>query len=247
MAPKSVIVAGATSALGREVAMGLSKKGWSLVLLGRDLKNLNNLKSSLPGPSSVRIIDVETDIENVANSIKEIVQTTDSVFGLVSFFGFIRPAPMMQVSSSDWLRSIKINLLSNVEMLKGFAQGPILAEDFRHVIFMSSAASFRGDLGLAPYAASKAALESLVRSSGRELAGKRITVNAVRLGLIAEGMGGEIRKKVGTTAFESLAARYPLGIGALDSALPAIEFLLNQKPVWTTGAVLSVDGGYSST
>jgi NAD(P)-dependent dehydrogenase (short-subunit alcohol dehydrogenase family) len=242
-----VVLAGASSALGNRVAQSLSQQGWGLKLLGRDIAKLNALKETLPGPASVHTIDVEKRLEVVAGTVAEIVEQDEFVTGLVSLLGYLKPAPMELLSLGDWSKSLQVNFLSNVELLRGFSSSRVTADNVRHAILVSSVASVRGDFGLAPYAASKAALESLVRSSGRELATHRITVNAISFGLASQGMGLAIKRRVGSSAFDSLANRYPLGIGGGAELQSAIDFLLNQKPAWTTGTVLTVDGGYSLT
>lgn len=242
-----VIIAGASSYLGSLTTKALSEKGYNLVLLGRDQHKLENLQSQLLGPSSIYGMNADSNPEQISSSIKQIAELEGDLDGFISFLGYLKPAPLSNTSIEAWQKSLNINLFANIELLRGFSETTYSGKATRSVILMSSVASTRGELGLASYAASKAALESVVKSAAVELSRKKIAVNAIRLGLLQVGMGEDIRKRIGSEAFYSLEKRYPLGIGTGAELLAAVDFLLTQDPAWVTGSILTVDGGYSIT
>jgi NAD(P)-dependent dehydrogenase (short-subunit alcohol dehydrogenase family) len=244
---KRIVIAGATGHLGSQIAGFVSGQHENVVLLGRDLDDLRRLGEQLSGPHTTHVIDADAGLAELAPLIRGIAESEGEIDGLISFLGVLNPAPMVNTSTQGWVSSMNVNFLSNVELLRGFSESRFSGETTRRVVMMSSVAAIRGNLGLAPYAAGKAALESFVKSASVELARKRIVVNALRLGLLDFGMGSDIKNKIGSGAFESLANRYPLGVGVGLEVQDAIKFLLNQEPAWMTGAVLTIDGGYSAT
>jgi 3-oxoacyl-[acyl-carrier protein] reductase len=243
----TVVVAGATSTLGLALCLHLSSQGFSLVLIGKNEAKLLQLRDELPKPATIHVIDVDTQLADVAALVEGVMNSDPNVSGLISMLGHIKPTPMSGASLDLWMKSMRINFQANVELIRGFSRQLSPTKQVKSVVMMSSVAASRGDLGLAPYAASKAALESLVRSASVELASKQIRVNAISLGLLDVGMGQSIERMIGNYAFKGLEQRYPLGLGGVDSFLGAIDFLIGEGGRWTTGSVLQVDGGYSAT
>ena len=217
------------------------------MLIGKNEGKLLQLKDELPKPATIHVIDVDTQLGDVAALVEGIMKSDTNVFGLISMLGLIKPTPMSGASLDLWMKSMRINFQANVELIRGFSKQLSTTKQHKSVVLMSSVAASRGDLGLAPYAASKAALESLVRSASVELASKQIRINAISLGLLDVGMGQSIERMIGKDAFKDLGLRYPLGVGGVDSFLGAIDFLIGEGAKWTTGSVLQVDGGYSAT
>jgi NAD(P)-dependent dehydrogenase (short-subunit alcohol dehydrogenase family) len=244
---RRVLLAGATSDLGIELAQGLSRKGYELILLGRDEEKLKRLGFLLEGPSKHHKIDISGSPERLADFITEVSDNANGVYAMVSLLGHIKPEPLRTAKLGSWIESMNVNLFANVELIRGFAKSVDSTGGTRRIIMLSSVASTRGDVGLAPYAASKAALESLVRSAALELAPKKISVNTIRLGLLGLGMGEDIHSKIGTSSFSVLAKRYPLGIGVGSELLGAVLFMLEEDSLWMTGSVINLDGGYSIT
>jgi len=244
---RKVLIAGATGALGSKVARKLSADGYELLLLGRDVLKLSSLQKQLPNQSTFEVFDANDMASDLGSKVQAFSAAKGDLYGLVSFLGTMTPKSLTDTSFAEWQESLTVNLLANVALLRGFSTCLFSGEITRRVAFISSVAATRGDLGLAAYAASKAALESLVRSAAVELSRKNIAVNAVRLGLVSEGMGCDIRSKIGSSAFSALGKRYPLGLGSGDEVSSAIQFLLSQENAWMTGSTLSVDGGYAAT
>ncbi len=244
---KRVLLAGATSDLGLDLAQGLSRGGYELVLLGRNEEKLKRLGSLLEGPSTLHKIEIPESLDGLAELVSDLSDSTDGLHAMVSLLGHIKPEPLRTATLRSWLESINVNLLANVELIRGFSRSVHPIGETRRIIMLSSVASTRGDVGLAPYAASKAALESLVRSAALELAAKNICVNTIRLGLVGLGMGQDIHSKIGTSAFSVLAKRYPLGVGVGSELLGAVLYMLEHDSRWMTGSVLTLDGGYSIT
>ena len=244
---QNIVIAGATGDLGSLATRGLAREGRRLILLGRNLNKLSNLSTQLPGDSSFYQFDAQDSSDSLSRVFHSIAEEEGELHGMVSLLGYLNPAPILTTKSTDWIKSININLISNFELLKAFASSTHTGLETRQVVFLSSVAATRGDLGLSTYAASKAALESLVRSGAVEFARKNIAVNAIRLGLLDFGMGERIRERIGSKPFDALKVRYPQGLGKGPELVSVLNYLFNQENHWTTGSILTVDGGYSAT
>jgi NAD(P)-dependent dehydrogenase (short-subunit alcohol dehydrogenase family) len=89
-------------------------------------------------------------------------------------------------------------------------------------------------------------VSSLGRSLSLELAPERIRVNSVAAGIVETALTEELRRKVGQTAWQSIEAEHPMGIGSADDVANAVLFLLSDASRWVTGTTLVVDGGYTA-
>ena len=130
-----------------------------------------------------------------------------------------------------------------VELLAAADKGSI--KEHGSIVVMSSVAAVCGTPGLSLYAASKGACESLVRSAAIELAPKRIRVNAIRAGGFKSPMHDRISKTIGTSGVSDYEAKHPLGFGDLQEIASMACFLLLES-AWTTGAIFTLDGGFSA-
>ncbi len=189
------IVTGATSSIGLEVCRELSKQGFTLGLVGRDETALDQLKNELGGDVHLRIFDADKELANLGSIISELCEALGDVRAVISSHGVIPLSSLRDISYQDWESVFRVNLFSNIEILKAFRKSVPRSDSTRKGIFISSVATERGTAGLASYSASKSALKSLVRSAAIEFASERILVNSIQLGLLDAGMGSRIRDR----------------------------------------------------
>jgi len=171
---KNIVVAGATGALGSLVCRALSNNHRKLILLGRNYEKLKEVAGQVKGQSAAYRIDAHESIQDLCRVFNEISNSEGDLHGLVSLLGSAKPMPISGSNYSDWLKSMNVNFFSNVELLRGFSEASFSSNAERKVVFLSSVAATRGDLGLSSYSASKAALESLVRGAALEFSRKKL-------------------------------------------------------------------------
>lgn len=245
MERKTIVVVGASGAIGSQICKALDDKDFNLVLVGRTASKLKHLEEGLsPGRHRLEVLDLTKNIDEVASRVSTIVGGSLNVTSLVYAAGSIQISPFMQTSSKVWLESMETNLFGAVECIKGFLQGCSAEVSNKSIVLISSVASQSGQLGLGAYASSKAALESMAKSAARELARKEIRINTVQFGLIENGLGLKIQSRIGTKGFSELMSEYPLGQAESSDAANAAIFLMSEKARWITGASLAVDGGF---
>jgi NAD(P)-dependent dehydrogenase (short-subunit alcohol dehydrogenase family) len=239
-----VILTGATSSIGLSIARKLSEMNFTIGLLGRDTERLEELQQEISGVVAIRKLDMKNDLRDINRVVSALCEELGEVDAVISTHGKLAMSPLRDATLDQWEASMRVNLYSNVEILRAFRKYTIRSKTIGKVVFISSVATSRGSSGLSPYSASKAAMESLVRSAALEFARDKILVNSIQLGLLDSGMGSKIRDLVGKEAFSKISDFYPLGLGVPADAWGAVRFLLSDESNWVTGTNIVVDGGY---
>lgn len=201
MKDRVVVITGATGDLGRIVARRFAEDGARLALLARDEENCIGLAASLPGGMQrhrgvpVDLADAESAVA-VADSIRERLGPASVLLHLVG--GYFGGTPFVETTDDDWRGQIELNLLSTIHAVRAFLPDVSAAEHGR-VVAISTPVAGTPTPGHAAYAATKAAVEALIMSVGRDLAGTTATANI----LLVRAIGDE---KPNQTRPEELAA-----------------------------------------
>jgi NAD(P)-dependent dehydrogenase (short-subunit alcohol dehydrogenase family) len=234
---KGVIVTGALGGIGLAIARRFAAEGAKLMLV--DLKPDDGLVAaslSELGAADVRTRACDIGDENaVASVTQEVLDRFNSLDVVVNVAGMMIYKPLAETSGSDWRRLLDVNLLG-----AAFFIGAAL----RHmteggaIVNVASIHARQTSPLVAPYAAAKAALESLTRSAAIEGAARKIRANAVLPGAIDTPMLWS-SPNIASGA-EVLA---PGDVGAPDEIATAALYLASQDASFVTGASLVVDGG----
>lgn len=239
---KTVIVTGASRGIGASVAQAISRQGGNVIAVARTKDTLEAVAASLPGPVAC-VVGSVTDTDTAARAIDAAEELGGRLWGLVNNAGinpYYRPAT--ETPLVEWDEVIQTNLLGAAIFAR--AVGRLLAEaGGGRIVNLGSIAGLTGLPNIAPYNASKAAIDALTRTMAVELGPKGVLVNSVAPGTIStelvEGM-----LTANPALAEKLVAKSPLGrIGVPDEAAEPIVFLLTDAASFITGHVLVVDGG----
>ena len=150
----------------------------------------------------------------------------------------VPPSPMAQFKTDDFRRLVEVNIVGAFNILREAAQR---VEDGGAVVALTTSLVRHAVGGIGPYSASKAAVECMVRSMSKELAGRKVRVNAVAPGpvdtdLFNAGKTDEAKQRS--------AAMSPLNrIGTPNEIAEVIGFLVSDKASWMTGQVVQPNGG----
>lgn len=239
---RTVIVTGASRGIGAEVAMAVSGRGGSVVLVARSGDALAELAAALPGPTAAVSGDV-ADTEVVAEAVAA-AERLGGLWGLVNNAG-INPYyhPVTETPLSEWDEVLRVNLLGAAAFAR--AVGRHLTEQGTggRIVNVSSIAGLTGLANIGPYNASKAALDALTRTLALELGPAGILCNSIAPGTIATEMV-EGLMAANPVLKERLVSKAPLGrIGTVAEAALPIVFLLSDAASFLTGQTIVVDGG----
>ncbi|HVZ81787.1 MAG TPA: 3-oxoacyl-ACP reductase FabG [bacterium] len=238
---KVAVVTGGNRGLGKAIALRLAQEGASVALCGTNETTIQAAVSEIQalGREALGIkVDVSkgSDVEAFAKAILDKFGKVDI---LVNNAGITRDNLLLRMSEQEWDDVLDTNLKSTFLMTKVFVKPMMKARQGR-IINITSIVGVRGNGGQANYAASKAGIIGLTKTTAREFASRSITCNAVAPGFIQTDMTQALGDKVK----EELTQQIPLGfLGETSDIASAVTFLASEGARYITGQVLCVDGG----
>jgi len=241
-----VVVSGASSGLGRAIAVELASQGARLVLIGRDSGRLAETERSLRGEGHRTVILDLTQHEAIAGAIDGVRQLTGPIYGLCHAAGVVATRPLQANKVSVVQAQLDVNLLAGLELARAVCRRDVMSEGEGSVLFISSVYGHVGMPGQIGYCASKGAVAAATRAMAIELARRRVRVNCVSPGLVLTDMTEKAFELLSPDQVEKLKAAYPLGPGRPEDVARAAAFLLAPGTPWITGVDLPVDGGFTA-
>ena len=242
---RTILVTGASSGIGRETAVLLSQLGACLILVGRNLEQLEKTLTLLEGTShQVQVFDLSAT-DDIPRWIKEITLKGGPLHGLVHSAGMQVTGPLRIMASANLNELMRVNVTAALFLAKGFRQKGVSAAG-GSIVYLSSVMGIVGQAGQAAYSASKGALVSLTKSLALELSRENIRVNCVAPAVVNTEMSEKLFQLLTPEQVTHISAMHPLGLGAPRDVANAIAFLLADTGRWITGTTMVVDGGYTS-
>jgi 7-alpha-hydroxysteroid dehydrogenase len=239
------VVTGAGTGIGRAIAHGLADAGAAVVLAARREAMLHEVAGEITAGGG-RALVVPTDVTD-EERVERLVERVVEEFGVIDIWVYNaggmqgeQPVLLRKHTSETFARIVELNL-SSVWMCTAKAERAL--SDGGRVINVSSIAGMRNGAPFnGPYAASKAAINSLTQTFALEYSRRRIRVNAIAPGPTETN---DLRETVGKhRSMEELARSVPLGrLGRDEDFGAAVVYLASAASDWVTGAVLVVAGG----
>lgn len=238
---QTAIVTGASQGLGRAVAEALGAAGAQVACVARNAANLADVVTNIQGNGGkaeafscdvTRREDVEKVVDHVADNWKKLDI-------LVNNAGITRDGLLPRMTDDAWDDVINTNL-RGAFLFSRAASRYMMSARYGRIINMSSVSGIIGNAGQTNYSASKAGLIGMTRSLSKELAGRKVTVNAIAPGFIES----EMTKALGDAMLSEVQKRIPakrLGVPADVAA--GVLFLSSAAASYITGQCLVIDGG----
>ena len=235
---KTAVVTGAAKGIGKAIALAFAKEGCNIVL---------NYHSSLDDETvqeieacGVTCMPVQGDVSDfafAADMMKKVKKELGSVDILVNNAGITKDMLLMRMTEEQFDSVIQTNLKGTFNMIR-HASSIMLKQRSGAIINMSSVVGVMGNVGQANYAASKAGIIGLTKSTAKELAARGVTCNAIAPGFVETDMTAALSEDLQKQMLETIPlTRY----GQVDDIAQAAVFLA--KNTYITGQVLHVDGG----
>ena len=245
LSDRTILVTGASSGLGRETSILLSRLGAKVVLVGRNMDQLQGTVAKLEGARCrVQTFDLN-QLGEINDWLKRVGTEEGGLSGLVHCAGVQMTRPLRVTTLDNIDQVLRVNFLAATQLAKSFRQRGVCKKP-ASIVFVSSIMGQIGLPALSIYSASKGALDGFCRSLALEYAAEEIRVNCVSPGHVRTEMTESVEKQMPAEHYETLRAAHPLGFGEPIDVANSIAFLLADTGRWITGTTLVVDGGYTA-
>ena len=244
-ADKVAIVTGSAQGIGREVALGLSREGASVVVADVNLPAAEDCAEAIlsaGGSAFAHQMDVSDPVQ-VDGMVAAAVARFQRIDILVNNAGIGHAKPVLETTLEEWNRVLAVNLTGQFLCAQAVAR-VMLRQGRGRIVNVASISGERGGVGRAAYGAAKAGLILLTKVMAVELADKGIAINAISPGPTETEQVRQVHDAATRAAYYRLLPmkRY----AAPREIAEAVLFLASEEASFVCGHVLNVDGGFGA-
>jgi 3-oxoacyl-[acyl-carrier protein] reductase len=237
---ETVLITGASSGIGRAIAVRLARDGFVVVVhySSNRIGGEQTLVEIEAGGGTGRLLAFDvTDAESTRTAIEDDISENGAYYGVVCNAGIARDGAFPMLSQDDWKQVIDVNLNGLYNVLNPIVMTLIRRRKPGRIVTISSVAGMIGNRGQVNYSASKAGIIGATKALAVELAKRQITVNCVAPGLIESAMTENL-------ATEKILEFIPANrIGKPEEVAALVSFLCSHDAAYITRQVVSINGG----
>jgi 3-oxoacyl-[acyl-carrier protein] reductase len=235
------VVTGASRGIGAAIARALGQQNRHVVLMARSADRLEQVRGEIEsagGGAEVVPCDI-ADQGKLAEALEAVAEQHKRLDILVNNAGITRDNLLLRMTDDEFDEVVQMNLRS-VFVATRTVLRPMMRGKWGRLVNISSVAGLVGNAGQSNYAAAKAGLVGFTRSVAKEMAAKNITANVVAPGFIETDMTDVLPQNVKDMALQAIPIKR---FGQPAEIAAAVAYLCSEEAGFTTGQVLTVDGG----
>jgi NAD(P)-dependent dehydrogenase (short-subunit alcohol dehydrogenase family) len=240
---KSAIITGGGSGIGKAIAQAFAREGANVVIAGRHQDKLDHAAQEI-GPGCLAVAADVSKADEVEHLVKAAIGKLKRIDVLVNNAGILLPGTAESLSEEEFDQTFNINVRGPWLLARAVLPHMRTAGG-GSIINIGSVLSTLGARNRVAYSASKGALLAITRAMALDHAAEKIRVNCICPGIVETEMVA--RFSMDESARRQRLAWHPLGrFGQPEDIAGLAIFLASNESAWTTGAVFTVDGGYSA-
>jgi NAD(P)-dependent dehydrogenase (short-subunit alcohol dehydrogenase family) len=237
---KKILVTGASSGIGKCIAIECSKTEAQLIITARNQERLNTTYNLLEGKNHIQCkADLSTDL-----GIESLAGILPRLDGIVHVAGIVKPKPFQFLNRQELDEIMNINFLGPTLLTNVLIRKKLINNQASLVFISSISGTICSFIGGSSYSASKGALNGMIKGMALDLASKQIRVNSIIPGMIETSIF--IDSAISQESLIDDRKRYPLGrYGTPEDIAYGAIYLLSNASLWITGSNLLIDGGFT--
>jgi 3-oxoacyl-[acyl-carrier protein] reductase len=241
LAGQVALVTGASRGIGKAIAIALARCGAKVACVARDTAKLAETVTVIQAAGG-QAEAFQCDVTN-GDAVNALVESIAEKWGrldiVVNNAGITRDTLIPRMSDEQWDDVLNTNLRGTFLFTRA-ATRPMMSQRYGRIINISSVSGLIGNPGQANYSASKAAIIGFTRTVSKELASRKITVNAIAPGFVESEMSAAL----GEVLQEQVKTRIPAKrLGTADEVADVVLFLASPTSSYITGQCITIDGG----
>jgi NAD(P)-dependent dehydrogenase (short-subunit alcohol dehydrogenase family) len=237
---KTIFITGASSGIGKAIALECSKMGAKLIITGRNKERLDDTLTNLAGNGHSAIVADLT----VEEGIKKVTEEALMLDGIVHSAGIYKLVPVSFINEDAVREVVGTNFVAPLTLTSHLLKAKKVNKNASIVFISSIAGSLVSSPGGSLYSASKGALNGLIKGMALDLASRGIRVNGVAPGTIQTNIFED--SAVSHDQLSEDIKKYPLKrYGKPEEVAYSVIYLLSDASSWVTGSSLVIDGGFT--
>lgn len=247
---RAALVTGASSGIGRAVALTLAARGAPVTVTARRAEPLEALVAEIEaeGGRAAAVVGDVREEEHAADAVARAVAAWGNLTILVNNAGVIGAGPIEETTTPEWDRILDVDLKAPFLLCRA-AIPHLKARPGATIVNVSSVTGRRPYANIGPYCVAKAGLDMLTKCLALEMAPHGIRVNAINPGVVRTNLHSATNTVPDYEAFLARSKEtHPLGfVGEPEDAAELVAFLVSDRARWITGGLFALDGGRELT
>lgn len=238
---KVAVITGAARGIGQAIAVDLAERGADVALCDLKKEWLDETVAAIEsqGRKALALAVDVGESEAVNACVKEALGAFGRIDVMVNNAGITKDTLLMRMSDQDWDDVLRVNLKGTFLFSRAVAR-PMMKQRGGSIVNIASIIGLIGNAGQANYAASKAGVIALTKSTAKELAPRGVRANSIAPGFISSKMTDALPREVR----DQMMANIPMArFGEPEDIAKAVAFLASDEAAYVTGQCLSVNGG----